>query len=345
MDVSLPELAADPLAGLGELLPLETSVSLPHRALPPVSQPLSALEQSKARLYQEIANELAPLRETVHVVMPRKAAVLTRWGRTILYLLVLLAALTPMVTDGLSGPWVEARPGVASLSKAVDALPPDAVVLLSYDYSPAYAGELDPLALAVVRHLADRSIRSVAMSICPEGVGLADRVYATVSSETPSYQYGDQYLLLGYLPGEQAGLRLLSQGLLEAFKGDYARQQPLDTWGVTADLTTIQDFSHIIVLSDDGRLMRYWIEQISSRNTVMLDALVAARIEPLLVPYLRAGQLNSVIGAAHGAGEYEASRGLRAGLAQTTDAHVALVLIIIGMAVATNVVHFRQRKA
>ena len=340
----LPDIIAPPLAGIDDLLPLEDVVSLPHRAAIPVPMEPTEADEHDAELFQRIAGEPAPLHEPARTILPKTVSVLPKTGRILLYLLVLLAALIPSFTGDLFGPWVRARESVAAAAQLFGTLPDDAVVLISFDYDPAYAGEMDPLALAVVRHLAKRSVRMVAMSTKPAGLGLAEQVYRTVSEETSGLCYGKDYAILGYLPGQESGLRTLAKSLGAAFKTDYLQGRPLADLSVTHGLTTINGFTHVIVLSDDSQIVRTWIEQVQSRNDIKLHALVTSRIEPMLIPYRESGQLTSLIAGSYGSIEYPVASGVLSRQGNLTDAYAGLFLVLFLTAVVTNVFYIGRAK-
>jgi len=336
------EATPSPLEGVDEALPLEPVVTLPHRAPRRAARPAAPTGDYEAELFQQVAVERAPLQEGAQEVLPRKAQVLSRVGRIVLCLLVLLAALLPHFTGGQTGFFVEPREAVRTFAQELEALPAEAEVLLSFDYSPTYAGELDPLALAVVRHLARRSVRMVVMSTKPEGIGLAEGVYRTVTGELPSYLYGEHYALLGYLPGQEAGLRALNAPLAETFRADHVQSHPLGELAATSGLATLKDFDLVIILTDDSLILRRWIEQVQSRNDIGFYALVTSAIEPLLVPYQQSGQLRTLIPAATGAAEYEVASAVKPATLPQSDAYAALFVVLLVTAIVTNVLYITK---
>jgi len=342
----LPDLIAAPLAGIDDLLPLEMAVSLPHRAMLPESVEPTETEQRDAELFQRIAGEPAPLHEPARTILPRTSRILPKSGRTILYLLVLLAALTPLFTGDLFASWVRPRESVVAMAQLLDGLSDDAVVLISFDYTPAYAGEMDPLALAVVRHLAKKSVHIVAMSTKPGGVGLAEQVYHTISNELPSLiDYGENYAVLGYLPGQESGLRTLAKSLTDAFKTDHVQRRSLTDLPITSKLASASSFDHIIVLSDDTQAVRHWIEQVQSRSDIKLHALVTSRVEPMLIPYRESGQLATLFAGSYGSIEYPLASGARFATTRVTGAYAALFLVFLLTAIVTNVMYISKAKS
>lgn len=335
----LPQIAMHPLKGIDDGLPLEVGVSLPHRAEPPPSEEPTEEERADAELLRRIADEGSPLEQVPSKTKTEKPQHLSGLGRALLYLLVLVAALPPFFTGGQIAHWVLPRRNVGVLVDTVSNLSVHTPVLVSFDYSPSYAGELDPLALALVRQLTSQSVPIVAMSTKPEGVGAAKKIFATAAGEMEDYRYGENYAILGYLPGQEASLRTLRKGLGDAFKEDHIRHQPLSELPVTSGIDSVADLEHIIVLSDETDIVRRWIEQVRRGNTILLHALVSTRIEPLLVPYEQAGQLETLVGGAYGAPEYEKASGIQGMAGRTVDADAFLFLVMLLIAVITNVVH------
>ena len=58
---------------------------------------------------------------------------------------------------------------------AVEAVPEGSPVLISFDYDPASAAELQPMASALVHHCASRKLKMVFMALWPLGKQQADR--------------------------------------------------------------------------------------------------------------------------------------------------------------------------
>jgi hypothetical protein len=266
-----------------------------------------------------------------------QAKVWPRIGRAALYLLVLLAALTPFFTGGQTASWVRPRDSIVAWAQSLDALPAGSAVLVSFDYTPAYGGEMNPLALALARQLAAKSVHMVVMSTKPEGIGLAEQIVALIAQEMPAYRYGESYAILGYLSGQEAGLRTLNESVSSAFRSDHVQRRALEELPVTKDLATLQDVRCVIVLADDNDSVRRWIEQVQSRSNIVLDALVTAGVEPLLVPYYRSGQLRHLMGGAVGAAEYELASHGRPLALRLTDGYAALFVLLVLVALATNV--------
>ena len=90
------------------------------------------------------------------------------------FLAIAIAATIPLFLPlGLP---VVITPPVQSLYDAVDELEPNAApLLLSIDYAPATLPELEPMAMAILRHCFEKDVNVVVMTLHPAGYGLAER--------------------------------------------------------------------------------------------------------------------------------------------------------------------------
>jgi len=340
-DLAIP--GGNPLEGIESPLPIEASMTLPHRATAPAHIQAIETDRYDAALFGQIASERASLREAKHTVAQRKTQILPRWGRMILYLLVILAALVPRFTGTQTAAWIQPRGSVADTARSMGALDGENIVLVAVDYAPTYAGELDPLALALLRHLSSQGARTVAMTTETSGIGIANRLYRQVAKETSGYSYGDQYAILGYLPGHHVAMRALNMPLAQAFGTDHVTHRTLAELPVTQELVTVRDFDRVVILADDATVVRQWIEQVGGQDGVPLHALVSAKAEPALVPYYQSGQLSSLVAGTIGAAEYEVAVGGARHATRAMDAYAALFLVVLLTAGVSNMLYISGR--
>jgi hypothetical protein len=330
----------DPLAEIEGLLPRPARSSLEEVTAPGPAYPPDEEQEREAALLQRIASESAPMGP------PRRGAQTpARRGpspgvRRLLYLLVLLAALTPLVTGDISRPWVQPRPGVAALAEAMGRIPAGGRVLVALDYGPGFADELNPLAERVLTDLARRGVTLVALGTRPEGVGLARQVLSRAATAAGEYRYGADYVVLGYLPGEERGLRLLTQGLGAALSHDDVLQLPLERLPALEGARALADFDAIVLVSSDAATAQRWIEQVTAQSNVPTHILTTARAEPMLTPYLQAGQVETLVAGAYGALEYPlAGAPEQGGLRGSSDGYLALWGVLALTALLANVRH------
>ena len=178
----------------------------------------------------------------------------------------------------------------------------DKPVLLVFDYQPAYHGELSVYAELPLRSLMENNARIFTFSTVPEGPALSQKLLADiVVSNGLVYNTQSQAVSLGYLPGGNAAVRDFSLNMRSNVHGlDVGSSGPY-IWDLptTSDVDSIDDFSMVIVLTDDLDKARLWVEQAALYlpETTPLMMVSSARISPMLKPYLLSGQLDGLIGS------------------------------------------------
>lgn len=231
-------------------------------------------------------------------------------------------------------------PGVDAAYAAVDAVQPDAPVWILWAYDPAMAGELDLLALPMATHLLERQGRPVLVSLLPNGLATAQRLFAQalaallVESPAPNRLLGaDSYLEGAYLPGGAAALTLLAQSPSHALLGHTDRAAFL-----LGPLVTQRPALTIIVAAQ-AEDVQQWLEQVQPLAPSPVVAFTGAGADPILRPYLASGQLQGLVSGFDGAATYQQlrnrplndswdSRWLQQLVAQNWG-HLALLLILL----------------
>jgi hypothetical protein len=222
----------------------------------------------------------------------------------------------------------------------VTRLPPDSVVVVSFDYSPATQAEMEPLAQIILRDLLENEARVVAVSLRPEGPMMAQRLFERFENE---YPYGERTLNLGYLPGQTAGVRSLA--FLPSMPSFHNWSQTLEEYPAWQDVDSLEDVALIVAVADSPFAVRWWVEQMgpgTQTNRPMVAA-VSAAADPSVRPYYdqidpQSGQLLGLVSGVTDAAAYENRLGQpgRAvnSLAAQSVAHLGLVVVSLGGTVA-----------
>lgn len=337
-----PERKPKVLAGVSEPIPIAPIISQPHPASP-MSQPIPALaEIQEAKLLEQLLiTEPTPRGEAGVTPARRWVPVLRRLTITILVAAAVIAPL--LVPSGWSWLLLGSSPDVSRVYQAIEDLPAGTPVLVAFDYTPATAGELDPQARALVRHLLSRGLPVVTVSLVPEGPALAGPILAQEMAAYPEARYGRAHVDLGYLTGGEAALRALAAGLPAAVPVDYLAGLPLGELPATAGVTGLDDLGLIVVLAGDSEPVRWWVEQVGVRTQTPLAAGVSAAIEPQLRPYRDSGQLAGLISGLPGAARYAALTGAGADWAGRLDALSLSLLAFIVLIVVGNLASWLTR--
>jgi hypothetical protein len=222
----------------------------------------------------------------------------------------------PTLTRPAGSPAADGRMGFQRLTRLYDVIQgisPEDTVLVTFEYGPPEADEIDVVAEPILRHLLDRGAHVSIVSTRPEGKRVAAGLLSSIVASEERYTE-NQYTLLEYRTGDAAGV---SQLLIDA--------------GTRPVL--------ILVLTAQPGPLRWWVEQTRALygDALPIVAGVGAALEPAASPYLDMGarQLGGGMVGLSGAAAYETLRGSAGSATQRLNAlaagHVAIVgLMIIG---------------
>lgn len=144
-------------------------------------------------------------------------------------------------------------------------------------------------------HLAQRRVKFVFVSTDLQGTLLSFDMRDRLVNEFNYQTRGLDYILLGYKPGGELGLRQMAQnlpGVLSTdFQGADANQSAvaLDVASGEPRLKSIQDFAMVVVMADDAQDVQGWMEQVrpQMKNETPMVLLMPAETTPVVQPYLQ----------------------------------------------------------
>jgi len=279
-----------PLSGLSDVLPAEPHVvHFGSEATPIPGFTQTDSQRRYAKLLLSLVEEetkSGPI-ERRAVALPQK---LLRWAIAAVLLVVLVLVLW-FNLDLFGMPAANVPPENMAVVSAVNELSQGQKVLVAFEYQPALAGEMEAASAAILDHLLLKGVDLVLFSSQPTGPGLAEAFLQRIFADYPYIQQRG-YVNLGYLSGGSAALLNFASSPAHAMPLQDASGQSL--WGQAplAGITTINDFSLVLVITDNPDLARSWVEQVSrfldpaggSSGTPLVMA-ISAQAEPLVYPY------------------------------------------------------------
>jgi hypothetical protein len=222
----------------------------------------------------------------------------------------------------------------------IETMPAGAPLLLSMDYSPSSAPELEPMAEALTRHALLSGHPVCYISLWPTGNNMAERVIRNViGREFPEAQPGEDWALLGF----QAGGEMLINSLLDSLQLRYktdASGRALADMPLFENVVALEDFGLLVSLSAGIPGLKEWILYAGDTRALDLAGGCTGVGAPQFFPYYPQ-QIIGLMGALKGASEYEAAlrRGYPAfkpvqqrateAMGPQTAAHVVIVGFIL----------------
>ncbi len=278
-----------PLAGIPSVLPAEA-----EGALDPEKAARKPLDLIASKTHQDYVSVLRNLINAESKAKEIKKPAPIQTQRILRWLISIILLITTAGTVIFGGDFKSQLPeaehiqntGYWALYNQIIKLDPGQPVLIAFDYQPAALGELHTASASVVDHLMKQGAYLSFISTQPTGPALAEHFLLT-TQEKHNYKHNQQYINLGYLPGESAGLvsfLIAPKKIIPlAFDGSNAWGSPPLT-----NVSSIGDFEMILVITDDPNTAKIWIEQLGPNlDDTPLTMVVSAQAEPLIQPYFR----------------------------------------------------------
>jgi len=269
--------------------------------------------------------------------------------RRVIFLFIAVAVAAPIIFPITFEE--KATPVVRKLFDYIENLPEGSTVLMSFDFDPAMAPEVQPMANAIARHCLDKNLTVIFMSLWATGQSLMTTTLTQVIfPEFPEKIDGVDYVNLGYKAGNEGVLNVIVSDFRRMFPTD-VNGVPLDSTAVFKDINTCKDLDLIIALGGGKPGPKEWVLFVGDPAGVPVGVGVAAVVAPQMYPYFPQ-QIIGILGGVKGAAEYESelvhvrpkfadmdTPGLRMMGPQTLAHLVIMAFIVIG-----NVAFFRIRR-
>lgn len=208
---------------------------------------------------------------------------------------------------------------------------PGEAIMIAFDYGPAAMPELQPMAVALIRHALSRNLRVVAVALDIQGVLLAEGAFAQASTGIAGKEATRDYVNLGFKPGYELVILGMGSNIVKTYAQD-AAGHPTAGLPVLRGLAKLSDLRLVIDLAQSDTPMA-WILFGYERFHVPLAAGVTAVMATDFYPYLGTGQLTGLISGLKGAAEYETLLGKpdkgTLGMTSQSVAHVMVIFLVL----------------
>jgi hypothetical protein len=285
-EAETPSETEGPLAGIANALPpapiMGEMMGLPAK----LQFAISAEDQARAGVLKELLTQHAVAPASVEQFIVKGSTVRRRALRWLVAFLIIAVLFVPFGFDinQLTGfPLLPTATKMmvpdANMSAAVQiaqvAQLPNSKVLIVFDYDASQFGEMNRVALALLKSPALRSAQLEIASLNPQGSAMAQAVL----QDKDLAELNLHYTLRGFKPGQVNGVQ-----------------------SILADVGSV---NLIIDLAASPETVRWWAEQLkANRDDTPLVVGVSAGAEPLTMPYVQSGQVQGLVSGFPGAVAY-----------------------------------------
>ncbi|PKK82999.1 MAG: hypothetical protein CVT49_10670 [candidate division Zixibacteria bacterium HGW-Zixibacteria-1] len=260
------------------------------------------------------------------------------YERRVVFLFVGIAVVLPFFMSIQQK--IELSPEVKALYDTVMDLKPGSKVLVSLDYDPPSAPELQPMAESFFGLCFKRDLKVIIMGLWPQGPQQAElaiqKIMESPDIQALNLQYGRDYVNLGFQTGNEFVIQRMGGSFKSMFQSDYYGT-PYDSLELVKNISNFSniDFSFNLSAGYPGTIE--WVQIGVDRFGVKLGAGNTAVQAPQVYPYIRSGQLVGLLGGLNGAAEFEKvtgvlGKGTKFMVSQSFAHVIVIAFIIIGNA-------------
>jgi hypothetical protein len=228
---------------------------------------------------------------------------LTAGPREIVMALVLVAIIIPamnplglpLLTGDMSKAWYN----------SVDALPEGSVVLFDIGYGSGGYPSLGPGNIAAFHQMFEKELKIVIMATALEGSMMYPLIMEAVQPEsTYGAVYGEDYVFLGYIAGEQTAMAGVLGDLKALVSNDY-QGTSIDSLSIMDNVGGADDFDLVAYMTTAGGTAEGWVYQAYSQYSIDVLGGCLSMMTTSIKPYYDSGQLLGIMDGIKGAADLE----------------------------------------
>ncbi|MEW6050025.1 MAG: hypothetical protein AB1644_03045 [Candidatus Zixiibacteriota bacterium] len=226
-------------------------------------------------------------------------------------------------------------------------VPPGSKVLVTFDYDPPSAAELQPMAESFLRYGFAHDFKMIIFGLWPQGPQQANLALTKILDE-PDIRaklpvYGVDYVNLGFQSGNEFVIQRLGSDFKSMFPADY-QGTPYDSLPLVRNVRNYANVDYSFNLSAGYPGTKEWVLFAVDRYGLKMGAGNTAVQTTGMYPYVRSGQLLGILGGMNGAAEFEQltgtlAKGTKFMLSQSFSHLVVVAFIVIG-----NVAYFMHER-
>jgi len=221
----------------------------------------------------------------------------------------------------------------------VESTPEGSIAVINMDFSTQSAPECYPQALAFLKHAIRRHFKFVITTFeSPDAVIYAKKALAEV--DLNGYEYGKDYVHLGYFPGKETSIAAFGQNVHGLVKTD-ADGRSIEEMPLMQQIHSAKDIS--IWLLGSYNSIPFITQIYAPYNAIMISASDGSSYQTLYT-YYQSKQLKGLLNGARGGAEYEDLLGYAGQAKAIMNIQNFSHIFFIGAIFIGNLLYFRRKK-
>jgi len=263
---------------------------------------------------------------------------LSLWLQSRILYLIFFAVLSVPFVIPVNIPLEVTQPTIDAY-KTIESMPDGSIAFIAWDFGVMSFPELYPQALAITRHAIQKDFKFVIATFWSADGAIYARKALSEDLDLTGYEYGVDYVHLGFYPGGATPLTAFAQDIHSLVKVDIDGR-PIDDMPLMQQLHDANDFDIWLVGHYSPQM---WPGLIQAPYDATMVCTTDSGGFIGLLPFYLSGQIKGLLNGCRGAAEYETLLGY-SGQGQIVTgvqsfSHVYLIVAII----TCNIFYWRSR--
>ena len=198
------------------------------------------------------------------------------------------------------------------------------------------------MVIALLHQLFENNHKVYVSCLWPDGQFMADEALKEVA-HLYNKQYGKDYVILGYKPGNEAIIKGMVRDLRAIFSTD-VKGTKVEEIPMMEGIYKFEDFNFLFSASAGFPGSIEWMQYATDNTDVKMSTGTTSIMVNDIMPFVVSDQIQGILAGMPGAAEYESLVGEKGSATSGMDAQSIAHLVIVLFIVLGNTAYFIERK-
>ena len=198
------------------------------------------------------------------------------------------------------------------------------------------------MVIALLHQLFEKNHKVYVSCLWPDGQFMADEALKEVA-HLYNKQYGKDYVILGYKPGNEAIIKGMVRDLRAIFSTD-VKGTKVEEIPMMEGIYKFEDFNFLFSASAGFPGSIEWMQYATDNTNVKMSTGTTSIMVNDIMPFVVSDQIQGILAGMPGAAEYESLVGEKGSATSGMDAQSIAHLVIVLFIVLGNTAYFIERK-